>query len=259
MAVAHINGGCEARQMTVLPQDGCFSLAEASDKLDDTFQRSPVIAVIEPRVLFSQCLLAALQSLDQDSVFKIYPSVTDWQDARDRSEAAVVLLCMPGGEAGDAAIAAAEEGIAELQALDPPVRFAIMSDREDPECILKALDNGARAYIPTSVSLEIAIRILHLVIVGGVFVPASSLVAIASFKGAKAESEADGGFSLSARQLSVAKALRKGMPNKLIAYELNMCESTVKVHVRNIMKKLKARNRTEAALLSNRLFAEDEK
>ncbi|MGU3537814.1 LuxR C-terminal-related transcriptional regulator, partial [Methylobacterium sp. A54F] len=50
------------------------------------------------------------------------------------------------------------------------------------------------------------------------------------------------------------RALRKGTPNKIIAYELNMCESTVKVHVRNIMKKLKAKNRTEVAYLTNRYF-----
>jgi DNA-binding NarL/FixJ family response regulator len=33
-----------------------------------------------------------------------------------------------------------------------------------------------------------------------------------------------------------------------IAYDLNMCESTVKVHVRNILKKLKAKNRTDVAI-----------
>ena len=49
------------------------------------------------------------------------------------------------------------------------------------------------------------------------------------------------------RQTSVAKALRQGKANKIIAYELNMCESTVKVHVRHIMKKLGATNRTEVA------------
>jgi DNA-binding CsgD family transcriptional regulator len=51
------------------------------------------------------------------------------------------------------------------------------------------------------------------------------------------------------RQRQVIEALRQGKPNKIIAYELNMCESTVKVHVRTIMKKLKARNRTQVAYL----------
>ena len=39
--------------------------------------------------------------------------------------------------------------------------------------------------------------------------------------------------------------------NKTIAYELDMCESTVKVHIRAIMKKLNARNRTQVVLLTN--------
>ena len=49
------------------------------------------------------------------------------------------------------------------------------------------------------------------------------------------------------REAGVVEALRQGKPNKIIAYELNLCESTVKVHIRNIMKKLKATNRTEIA------------
>jgi DNA-binding NarL/FixJ family response regulator len=52
----------------------------------------------------------------------------------------------------------------------------------------------------------------------------------------------------------VIDALRRGKANKIIAYELSMCESTVKVHVRNIMKKLNAKNRTEVAYLANELM-----
>ena len=55
----------------------------------------------------------------------------------------------------------------------------------------------------------------------------------------------------SVRQFAVADALRRGKANKIIAYELNMSESTVKVHIRNIMKKHKATNRTEAAFKLN--------
>ena len=47
--------------------------------------------------------------------------------------------------------------------------------------------------------------------------------------------------------------MRQGKANKIIAYDLNMCENTVKVHVRNIMKKLKAANRTEAAFKLNKM------
>ena len=50
--------------------------------------------------------------------------------------------------------------------------------------------------------------------------------------------------------------LREGKPNKLIAAGLNMEESTVKVHVRNILKKLHSANRTQAASVANRLLGE---
>ena len=55
--------------------------------------------------------------------------------------------------------------------------------------------------------------------------------------------------------MAVVNALRQGKANKTIAFELNMCESTVKVHVRNIMRKLKATNRTEVAYIYNKAFS----
>ena len=48
--------------------------------------------------------------------------------------------------------------------------------------------------------------------------------------------------------------MRKGKANKIIAYELDMRESTVKIHVRNLMRKLKATNRTELAYLARDLL-----
>ena len=52
----------------------------------------------------------------------------------------------------------------------------------------------------------------------------------------------------------MVEALRRGKANKAIAHELNMQESTVKVHVRNIMQKLKARNRTQVAFIVNQIL-----
>ncbi|MGO9420113.1 response regulator transcription factor, partial [Roseiarcus sp.] len=56
------------------------------------------------------------------------------------------------------------------------------------------------------------------------------------------------GGILTDREHLVVKAIKEGKSNKVIAYELNMCESTVKVHVRNVMKKFNAKNRTEVAM-----------
>ena len=51
------------------------------------------------------------------------------------------------------------------------------------------------------------------------------------------------------RELDIRDLLRRGMQNKLIAYELGISQSTVKAHLRSIMMKLKAKNRTEAACM----------
>ena len=58
--------------------------------------------------------------------------------------------------------------------------------------------------------------------------------------------------NFTAREFEVLCKMCRGTPYKCIAYELNMAEGTVKVHVRNIMKKLGARNRTEVVFLSQR-------
>lgn len=54
--------------------------------------------------------------------------------------------------------------------------------------------------------------------------------------------------SLTDRELAILKCLAAGKSNKLIARELDIMESTVKVHIRNLLKKLKFRSRVEAAV-----------
>lgn len=54
--------------------------------------------------------------------------------------------------------------------------------------------------------------------------------------------------NLTERETAILKCLAAGMSNKLIARELDIMESTVKVHIRNLLKKLKFRSRVEAAV-----------
>ena len=119
-----------------------------------------------------------------------------------------------------------------------------------------ALQNGVRGYIPTSVTFDVAIEAMRLVKAGGTFVPASSLNS-ARQKAELATAWRNGSGPFSPRQTEVIEAIRRGKPNKVIAYELDMRESTVKVHIRNIMKKLKATNRTQVAFLTNGMFEND--
>ena len=128
------------------------------------------------------------------------------------------------------------------------IRVVVLSEREEASQATAALEQGASGYIPMTMSLKVVAEAIRLVQAGGMYVPASSLMA--ANRPQEAKGVGGGGVSgLTTRQLAVLEAVRRGKANKVIAYELNMCESTVKVHLRNIMKKLRVRNRTEAAFM----------
>jgi len=97
------------------------------------------------------------------------------------------------------------------------------------------------------VKIRVAVEAVGLACAGGIFVPANALLAMREMIHARASSVRPLSGVFTTREAAVVEALRKGKANKIIAYELNLCESTVKVHIRNIMKKLKATNRTEVA------------
>jgi DNA-binding NarL/FixJ family response regulator len=138
---------------------------------------------------------------------------------------------------------------------DSPV--VVLSDRDDVDEVNRALAHGVRGYIPTSVECEVLIAALRLINAGGTFVPADVLRSATTKHDTSFENGRRSGLhalDLTPRELSVIDLLREGKPNKLIAAQLDMQESTVKVHVRNILKKLHAANRTHAASVANRLL-----
>lgn len=145
-----------------------------------------------------------------------------------------------------------------LSQVENPPPVVVLSDVEDTDRIVDALNRGACGYIPTNLSLAVAIEAMRLVRAGGKFVPASSLIAAHRVAESVESSQRPSAGVFTARQIAVVEALRMGKANKLIAYELNMCESTVKVHVRNIMKKLKAKNRTQVAFMAGELLRREQ-
>jgi DNA-binding NarL/FixJ family response regulator len=142
----------------------------------------------------------------------------------------------------------------------PEASTVVLADSDDVDEVNRALAHGVRGYIPTSVEWEVAVAALRLVSAGGTFVPADALRSTAAKPSDQPEGERQGrsdGLDLTPRELSVIDLLREGKPNKLIAARLDMQENTVKVHVRNILKKLNAANRTHAAFVANRLLGQN--
>jgi DNA-binding NarL/FixJ family response regulator len=210
----------------------------------------PSIVLIERRILIRDCLTQCLRLSAEPNVVA-FPSVEKWLEVAEKVPASLVILCV----AGNCKDPLMQRDIALLAGIEKKIPTVLLSDAEDLDQIVDALDQGARGFIPTSMSLDVAVEAMRLVKAGGVYVPASSVVAArhtASDSGS-AKRFCNGMFT--ARQAAVVEALRRGKANKIIAYELNMRESTVKVHVRSIMKKLNAKNRTEVGFIANGLLS----
>jgi len=135
---------------------------------------------------------------------------------------------------------------------DTPIVAIIEPDKTWP---IGDLANRLRlqGYIPTSSSMEVASAVLRLVAVGGTYIPhiqneePSSVLVGQIHHMSKAAHVA----GLTPRECGVLELLERGMSNKIIAYKLNLSQSTVKAHVHNIILKLKVHNRTEAAVASH--------
>ncbi|WP_353476558.1 response regulator transcription factor (plasmid) [Salipiger sp. H15] len=214
------------------------------------------IELIDSRVLDRECFELSLRSAQPNIDVTSFSSVDEWSRApRPASDAAAIIFNIGSLRASNPKTRDALTTLVELAA---PTPVLVLATSEDLADMLDALDCGARGYVPSSVGVAVMTGATRLAIAGGVFLPALSVMSMREkLKDAQNDFVCVSDIFTS-RQAAVADALRRGKANKLIAYELNMCESTVKVHIRTIMKKLQARNRTEAAYQLNQLFPPDQ-
>ena len=151
---------------------------------------------------------------------------------------------------------------------------AILSQRPDTP-IVAVLQNGdarvatrliarkVSSLITADSSIEATMAALHYALAGGRFAP-SSLWRPMDAEAAPAaqpltlraetlELASHQETSFTPREIEVLHRLRQGLQNKIIAYELGISESTVKVHLRYVMKMLNASTRTQVAFMLRRL------
>jgi DNA-binding NarL/FixJ family response regulator len=127
-----------------------------------------------------------------------------------------------------------------------------MAGFEDIKC---AVDAGARGFLPKTLSSDLFAGAIAMVLAGGTFLP----VEILQRNGARSAPDvaADGsGLELTAkltpRQQQVLVQLASGATNKEIGRNLDIAEVTVKLHIRQILRRINARNRAEAASIATR-------
>jgi two-component system, NarL family, nitrate/nitrite response regulator NarL len=132
-------------------------------------------------------------------------------------------------------------------------RIVVLSGETSAELILRTVDLGAAGFIPKTYSSEMMLAALGKVLAGQIFLPAEALrLSLSGLGQAAAGASAQPLAALTSRQNDVYRAAARGLPNKLIARELGIAESTVKTHLTAVYAALGVRNRTEAACQASR-------
>ncbi|WP_085026472.1 response regulator transcription factor [Ensifer aridi] len=169
----------------------------------------------------------------------------------------LVILSVGGSSLREGAL---QNWAKSARELFPNAPRAIISDRMEAEEAIVAAQIGKQAFLSTSMEPGIARQALTFILGGGTFFPREALLHQYPSTARSVKSQAHDHKSekegLTPRQNEVLEQLRQGRSNKHIARDLDMEESTVKVHVRQIMRKLGASNRTQAALFSAAVLTE---
>jgi DNA-binding NarL/FixJ family response regulator len=129
----------------------------------------------------------------------------------------------------------------EIRGRFPAARVLMLTAFDGDEEIYKALEAGAQGYVLKSSSGAKLIPALRAVAAGGRWIPAEVANRLASRNLFE---------KLTARELGVLHELAKGLANKEIADVLHITEHTVKDHLKAILGKLRAADRTEAVTIA---------
>lgn len=141
---------------------------------------------------------------------------------------------------------------ARIRELGLPSRVLILTTFDTEGYVLDGIRAGASGYLLKDVRPQELFDVVRRVAVGEVFIQpsvASKYLHLLTTRQIETE-------HLSPREEDVLRLLARGLSNKLIARELDISESTVKNHVKNILAKMQVRNRTEAALNARKWVGE---
>jgi two-component system, NarL family, nitrate/nitrite response regulator NarL len=158
--------------------------------------------------------------------------------------------------------------VKELKERHPHARVVVLADNMAPQEIVQICKEGLDGFCTTTMARHAIIKALELVMLGETFIPGSVGMELLD----QLRSGQTGGLGqtvslmpandpalllnkLSEREAQILRCLTQGASNKLIARELGVAEATVKVHIKAILRKVKAVNRTQAAMWAAGHFA----
>jgi DNA-binding NarL/FixJ family response regulator len=152
-----------------------------------------------------------------------------------RPDVTLMDLRLPGASGTDALIA--------IRGECPQARVVILTTSDGDAEIQRALRAGAAAYVLKSCPQEELLAVIRSVHAGKRYVPAEVATRLA---------EHFGDDELTARELEVLRLIRDGSKNKEIAARLEISEATVNFHIKNLVSKLQANDRTHAVMIAIR-------
>jgi len=140
-------------------------------------------------------------------------------------------------------------GLIRIRKAFPRSPIVVVSAHQDSQIVASVLSLGVSGYIPKSTSKQELAHSIGEVLKGAVYLP-SCYRGIAAGQRSKAPAQEilKRLHQLTPQQLKVLDLIRRGLQNKQIAYELNIRETTVKVHVSEILRKLNVMSRTKAII-----------
>ena len=184
-------------------------------------------------------ILPDAQLFEADSADALYALV----DAQPDADLLLLDLNMPGVQGFSALV--------HLRGAYPQLPVVMVSAREEPEVMRRALDHGAVGFIPKSSDAATLASALQQVLDGERWVPEAALAAPPAATDERAVAARV--RELTPQQFRVLQMLGAGLLNKQIGYELGVSEATIKAHMTAILRKLGASNRTQAVLLAGKL------
>ena len=141
-------------------------------------------------------------------------------------------------------------GLAALRGAFPTIPIAIVSATTNPTAMRQTIEMGAAGFIPKLAPSERFLEVIRAILEGVIWVPpeASDQALAVTDRDIAAKAA-----RLTPQQHRVLVLMAEGKPNKLIAYEMQITEPTVKAHVTEILRKLGATSRTQAVIAAQRL------
>jgi len=154
---------------------------------------------------------------------------------RHRPDITLMDLRLPGTNGTDALIA--------IRGEFPDARIIMLSSSDSDGEIQRALRSGASGYVLKSMPQEDLLKVIRAVHAGKRHVPAEVAAVLAEHLGEE---------DLTSRELEVLQLVRDGYKNKQVADRLSISENTVNFHIKNIIGKLGANDRTHAVTIAVR-------